>query len=433
MEFPTAEDYVRAVQHPALAFNRPELAQARFELHPLLQIPVPASGTTAVVFKATVGGVSQALRFFTRQDASTRQRYTALNVYFAQRGLRPHVATCQWVDDAITVNGRRWPMVQMEWVDGHTLDRHVEDLVADDDTAALRSLAAAWRGLLRSMQAARFAHGDLQHGNVLVGHDGALRLVDFDGSWIEPFAGSKPPTESGHRNYQHPASTWGPWMDTFPGLVVYLSLLALSRSPKQWNQLHNGENLLFSRPDFDPPHQTMAWGQIARLGDPQVDLLAGQLRACCTPTWTATSDLETLLAAVPPWWTRTGGRASPAPAIRTVTPLPTRQRTIWPTTPRAPQPPASQPRPVPVGQTDWWAQQPPKRSPTKQPAGSPPAKRRYAPAVLAGLGVWLICWLVITGRFESSPGNSEVLIGAVLAFLPAGITFGLVLGGAGRR
>src|SRR5882672_8775141 len=111
MKFPTAEDYIRAVQHPQLAFQRPELRAARFELHPLLQIPVPASGTTAVVFKAGVDGTDQAFRFFTRQDASSQHRYTALNSYFTQRGLSPHVAACQWIDDAILVGGRRWPMV----------------------------------------------------------------------------------------------------------------------------------------------------------------------------------------------------------------------------------------------------------------------------------------------------------------------------------
>src|SRR5215470_2001290 len=430
MEFPNAEDYIRAVQHPALAFNRPELARARFELHPLLRIPMPSSGTTAVVFKATVGGVNQALRFFTREDASTRQRYTALNAYFAERGLCPHVATCQWVDDAITVNGRKWPMVQMEWVDGHTLDQHVEDLVAANDTAALRSLTVEWRELLRNMQAARFAHGDLQHGNVLVGHNGALRLVDFDGAWIEPFAGSKPPTESGHRNYQHPASTWGPWMDTFPGLVVYLSLLVLSRSPKQWNHLYNGENLLFSRPDFDPPHETAVWGQLARLGDPRVDLLAGQLKACCTPTWTATRDLETLLAAAPPWWTRTRPSLGP-PVTTAVTPPPAGSLTAWPPpTPRAPRPPESQPSAAPVRKADWWTQQPPSRLPTKRPAGRPPAKLRYGLAVLAALGVWLICWLAITSKFES---NAGAIVGAVLALVPAAVMFGLVMSGGSRR
>ena len=118
MEYPSAEDYIKAVQDPRRVLVRPELARTEFDVHPLLQIPMPASGTTAVVFKARVDGVPQALRFFTREDASTRERYTALNTYFAQHGLAANVASCRWLDDAILVNGRKWPVVQMDWVEG---------------------------------------------------------------------------------------------------------------------------------------------------------------------------------------------------------------------------------------------------------------------------------------------------------------------------
>ena len=54
------------------------------------------------------------------------------------------------------------------------------------------------------MQRAEFAHGDLQHGNVLVDQEGQLRLVDFDSVWIPQLQGQPAPTESGHPNYQPP-------------------------------------------------------------------------------------------------------------------------------------------------------------------------------------------------------------------------------------
>ena len=58
---------------------------------------------------------------------------------------------------------------------------------------------------------------------MLVDTHGTLRLVDFDCAWIEDFAGGAPPAETGHHNYQPPGRPWGRWMDTFPGLVIYLS------------------------------------------------------------------------------------------------------------------------------------------------------------------------------------------------------------------
>jgi Ser/Thr protein kinase RdoA (MazF antagonist) len=72
-------------------------------------------------------------------------------------------------------------MIWMQWVEGRTLDRY---LVQGPDREAIGVLAESWRDPVRRMQTARFAHGDLQHGNVLVDGDGTPRLVDFDCSWI---------------------------------------------------------------------------------------------------------------------------------------------------------------------------------------------------------------------------------------------------------
>ena len=438
--FPSAEDYILAVQQPERAFTRPDLARSSFAVHPLLQVPVPASGTTAVVFKATVEGRPQALRFFTREDASTRQRYTALNAWFAERGLRADVAGCTWIDDAILVDGRRWPMVQMEWVEGSPLDQHVADLVEADDRPALATLAGRWRDLVRRAQSARFAHGDLQHGNVLVQGDGQLRLVDFDSSWIAPFAGAAPPSEVGHRNYQPANRVWGPWMDTFPGLVIYLSLLALARDPGQWSRFNDGENLLFRHEDYAPPYRTDAWSQVAELHDPVVDRLAERLRACCTPGWTATSDLESLIGAPAPWWTRTTAtpmptprpspaprpapRPSPAPRpMPAPPPIPTPRPTpaAEPTRLHRPSPVSRQPAaPAPVMSHNWtqqWTATAAQTNPTPPPAAVPePARGRgRGPAYAVGTVVYavlafLLAFGAVIGPAQRAPGNGGVAV-----------------------
>lgn len=476
----SAEDYIKAVQRPDLVFDRPELVEARFDVHPMLGIPVPASGSTAVVFRATVGGTAQALRFFTREDASTQQRYTALNAWFTERGLNGDVAGCRWVDDAILVNGRRWPMVQMEWVDGHTLDRHVEDLVEADDRAALATLAASWRDLLRRTQAARFAHGDLQHGNVLVDTAGQLRLVDFDSSWIAPFTGSRPPSEGGHRNYQPRNRPWGPWMDTFPGLVIYLSLLALAREPKQWEQLNDGENLLFRDRDYQPPHRTEVWSWVERLHDPRIDQLAARLRACCAPGWTATGDLEKLISGPVPWWTHTAAQPpAGAPPEATTAPLPVItppvevttapvqgtttqpqgtaapvQGTAAPRQSTAARPwPRPQPAP-PAGQTVWWKQPPgqrpePGRPVPAQPGPAQPGPAQWAPlraagrrlravgwylfAVVSTVAAWGLGSALVSATLTGMTPSDEAAVSALLALVPALIVLVLMVRRRRRR
>jgi hypothetical protein len=166
MRYPSKDDYLKAVQR-AESFTVDELAQARFVLHPVWQIPTPASGASAVVFRAVVDGVDEALRFLIRPDVARRDRYEALQRHFVTHGLAGDVALSRWMDDAIEVNGRSWPVVRMQWVTGTPLHHQVDQLVERRDTQGLADLAAGWRQLLVRLQATGFAHGDLQHGNVL--------------------------------------------------------------------------------------------------------------------------------------------------------------------------------------------------------------------------------------------------------------------------
>ena len=248
--------------------------------------PTLARGSSAVVFQASVQGRPQALRCYIRNDASSRDRYSALDAYLAGHDLRPYVSGTTWLDGAIMVNRAAWPVLTMEWIDGRTLNEYVDFLVAGSNTAALATLAGKWRELVALLQRSEFAHGDLQHGNIMVDQDGQLRLVDFDGVWIPQLAGQAPPTEFGHPNYQHPAvRIWDRWLDTFSALVIYLSLVALGKDPGLWLALYNSKNLLFAKNDFFPPFKTEAWKQLAALGDPQVDELTRRLQECCDPDW----------------------------------------------------------------------------------------------------------------------------------------------------
>jgi hypothetical protein len=323
--YPSIEDYVAAVQDPENTFLEPALRRAIFALHPVWGIPSPASGNAAVVFKATVDGADQALRFFIREDASSGVRYGALAHHFRTHQLLDCVAGMHWIDDALALNGRTWPMVQMEWIEGRTLEVHVGDLVKHTDVGALHALAGNWREQVRRLQNSGFAHGDLQHGNVLVQPSSALRLVDFDGSWITHFAGWTPPTETGQPNYQRTGRTWGRWMDTFPGLVIYTSLFALSRRPDAWRALHNGENLLLSSDDFTYLGATPAWQLLESIEDPDVAHVVARLRTCCAPGWTADGPLEALLGRETVVGVRT--EAPPPPVFRLPTHVP--QENWW--------------------------------------------------------------------------------------------------------
>jgi hypothetical protein len=222
----------------------------------------------------------------------------------------------------------------MGWIDGRTLNEYVDFLVTGRNTAALATLAGRWLEMVALLQDSEFGHGDLQHGNVMVDQEGQLRLVDFDGVWIPQLAGKSPPTEYGHPNYQRPGlREWNRWVDTFSALVIYTSLVALSKDPGLWLALYNSKNLLFSKGDFFAPFETQAWKQLAALRDPQVDDLAARLRECCHPQWSPNQSLAQVMA------------PRPAPAAPPVQPqIPAEQR-WWEKTP-APPPRAAVPRPA---------------------------------------------------------------------------------------
>jgi hypothetical protein len=425
-DYPSSEEYVRAVQDPASAFRAVLLKTAVFELHPRWQIPVPASGNAAVVFKASVQGSDRALRFFVREDVSDRERYTALSSHIAQRGLDDCVAAAQWRDDAITVRGRTWPMIEMQWVNGRTLEAYVEYLVAAGNTSALTTLAERWRAMIARLQAAEFAHGDLQHGNVLIDDTSAFRLVDLDGCWIAPFQGKIPPNEAGHPNYQHPKRVWGRGMDTFPGLVIYTALLALSKKPALWATLHDGEDTLFKAPDFTAPGATEVWRELAAVNDPRLEVALHQLKLRCETNEPSTDTLEAVLdgtqqtSTAPtdtarqvvstPWWerTRTTSAATQAEPESPTTVLPLRQSTETPLPPPPPRttvPPQGRTPRTPVESrptNPWW---PPNHAPkgpgrpitppAKQPA--PWTRKKIDAAYLrsAGIAVFTIIVLAI--------------------------------------
>lgn len=436
MQYPSPVEYFSAVQHPERVFRTSSLKQAQLVLDPVLQTPQFASGNSAVVCKALVDGKEQALRFFIREDASSRDQYSALGEYFRRERLTDCVATSEWLDNAIKVNGQSWPVLQMQWVEGRTLDAYVNYLVEENDTGALASLAEAWRSLIGRLQAARFAHGDLQHGNVLVDKTGTLRLVDFDASWIVPFSGRTPPSETGHPNYQRPDRPWGEWMDTFPGLLVYTSLLALSRNTWPWRKLYDQDNLLFQRVDFDPPYRTPAWDHMASIADERLNHLLALLKQCCAPNWAAEGRLEELLRGTPTpplrWWELTGSpqhgedrtvQSTPLPQPPPIAPEPSGpqiQPLPEPTTTSPWRPGTDTPGHVPPGsEGKWWkpGTQPPGPSPQLPiPDSGDGELDAVGRALLTGLIVAVLTGLIIgvSSREYSAGAFVGLLVGLVV-------------------
>jgi len=276
--WPSATDYVAAVQSTAGAFHHPDLRALK--LRPgLMGLPAAATGQNAIVFDADGPDGRTALRCFT----SVPYRGDVIYRHLQTMDLPEVLVPVRWRPDALEVDGARWPVVTMPWIVGDPLQRWVGDNV--HRPARIAALADAWVEACRVMYASGVAHGDLQHGNVLVTAAAELRFIDFDGVLLfDPATGREltdAPREVGHPNYQHPQRIEdgfsSRFVDTFSALLIHTTLRALVADPGLWMH-HRGENLVLAQPDLFEPETSEPFRRMRASDDPLVahgaDLLA---------------------------------------------------------------------------------------------------------------------------------------------------------------
>ena len=281
MTFPSPSAYQEALQHPEDAFADEELQRATPRTGPL-GLPRPATGAFAAVFPMTTPeGRRLAAKCFLAEAPDQQKRYRAVADHLTEAEL-PYTVGFDYQPEGIRVNGAAFPLLKMDWAEGAPLNRYAEEHL--DDPGALNALAEAWAEMLAALEDAGVAHGDLQHGNALVAEGAGegppkLRLVDYATTFVPALDGKKS-AEVGHRNYQHPDRTeedFGPHLDRFPGLAVYVALRALARRPALWSTYDTGENLLFRAADFYDPGASPLFAELD-----EIDALTGEVHALRT-------------------------------------------------------------------------------------------------------------------------------------------------------
>ncbi len=252
--WPAPQDYNEAVQTPGLAFSDQELKAGTVELN-AMGLPIVATGAFAAVYKFFCGDNLKAVRFFLSPVRDREYRYQQLSDYICSDDLI-YTVNFEYQQSGIRMGQSQVPLLKMEWVEGTPLHLFIENYLLQN--GAMDQLRQRFRRMTAALKAAGVAHGDLQHGNILV-RDEELVLVDYDGMFVPALAGHSSP-ELGHPNYQHPGrneSHFGPYMDNFSAWVIDVSVSCLSIDPTLWYTLNGGdEHLLFHRNDFLEPGQS---------------------------------------------------------------------------------------------------------------------------------------------------------------------------------
>lgn len=268
MPWPTPQDYNEAIQNPRANFQEAELREGRPELT-ALGLPRPITGNFASVYRLQNRSGNVAVRCFFREFPDMRARYAAISSHLGAVGLEYTVGFA-YLDEGIRVRASRYPVLKMDWVHGRLLDEFLRENL--HNPTKIVKLARNWRSMAGTLYEASVAHGDLQHGNVMI-VNGSIKLVDYDGMYVPGLRG-KHSLEVGHPNYQHPArdgELFGPATDNFSHWVIYASLTAIGVDPNLWHELGAGdERLLFSRSDFENPSSSPAFRRLTVHTHPEI-------------------------------------------------------------------------------------------------------------------------------------------------------------------
>jgi len=317
--WPAPNAYGIAVQNPHVCFRDAELKSATVERTTLTRMPKVWTGNFAQVYELRTPAGRWALKCFTRSVADIRTRYSAIAAAIARSRL-PYFVEFDFLDGEMLVDGARWPVLKMRWTDGQPLDRFVASNLARP--RALLAAASQLFDLVRALERKKLAHGDLQHGNIIVQESG-VRLVDYDGMFVPAFSGTQSP-EIGAPSYQHPRRSHDDYavgLDRFSALAIGTALAAVAVDPSVWAEFHTGDNLIFTSEDFRNPAGSKVLERLRTLADPQLQSLVDGLVAAC-----AAAPLEVSLPARPIslkpiarhgfWWVRASAADMPPASAR---------------------------------------------------------------------------------------------------------------------
>lgn len=270
------DQYYQAIQNPRLVFNDPDLKVCTPEADPR-GLPVPYSGGFTTTYHLKNHDRHWAARCFTTEIPDLEKRYRAIGRFLAQNPA-DFLVKADYLRKGIRVAGHWYPIVKMEWVSGVPLNIFIEKNLSQRDR--LDGLALEFLTMVRSLEGLKIAHGDLQHGNIIV-KNGGMYLVDYDGMFLPELSGLGA-NDLGHVNYQHPARAeedFDATIDRFSSIVIYLGLRAVSLEPRLWRTYDNSENLLFRSEDFRDVDRSELMAELGSL--PELSVLVRRFRDLC--------------------------------------------------------------------------------------------------------------------------------------------------------
>ena len=247
MAFPSRTEIVTAMSNP-VCYKSNELIGGNIIRKGTMIIQYAGGYTTVFPFINSLGK-KVAVRCWCADIGNAKQRSSTISEYL-NKEQNSYFVNFKYVNDAVLIKGELQPVIIMDWVEGKTLKEYINENV---NSNTIRQIADKFKLMAEGLHSKNIAHGDLQHGNILVKADGNLVLVDYDSMYVEQL-NSMADIIKGLPGYQHPARTKNQHvnskLDYFSELIIYLSLLIFAEKPQLWQRYYETEDLLFSKDDF---------------------------------------------------------------------------------------------------------------------------------------------------------------------------------------
>ncbi len=293
--YPSRSDIVTAMRNPHVSFKSNELIGGSI-IQKGTRIVQYSGGYTTVFPFHSQSKNKVAVRLWIADIGDAKKRSLEISNYLKNLN-NSYFAGFKYVDNAILIAGNLHAIVIMDWVEGKTLKEYVNDNISNP--SKLLELANGFKNMVEYFHQNEIAHGDLQHGNILIKDNGELVAIDYDSMYIKPLDGMND-TIKGLEGYQHPGRQKNklitPKLDYFSELVIYLSILVYSEYPEMWQEYYGTEDLLFSKEDLEAPHNSNLIAVLASSNNSKISEITQKLvEQLQIPDILSLSPLEELL------------------------------------------------------------------------------------------------------------------------------------------
>jgi len=225
-----------------------------------------------------------ALRFFLAKTPSHITQITS----FINNNPHSSLVNCKMYRNMLPLkDGENVDMMEMDFVEGPTLDDWIEQTLLSGSTDKLVEMAEGIRTVTNQLVTMGFYHGDLSQSNIMIDESNVglslidrIRLIDYDSVLVKGIRNPPDTKETGHPNFQHPSrksSRFTMLEDVyFTTLGIYVSLIAISKNPNLWqagidnrNFHSKGDNLIFQNQRGDLENtDTELWDELGKINYP---------------------------------------------------------------------------------------------------------------------------------------------------------------------